>query len=96
MTVPPFIEPEYSRKQVQRAGRDLCSELLTDESYAQTMEVLSNWRGAHRYILSIYNNRFRQMLQRNGFEAVVSSRLKRAPSITRLNIKERIKAAMMG
>lgn len=81
MTVPPFIEPRYSRKRVQRAGRDLCADQLTDTGYGLTMEILSNWRGAHRYILSIYNNRFRQMLRRHGLHALVSSRLKRTPSI---------------
>ena len=81
MTIFPFIEPEYSRKQVQRAGKSLCRHKLTEDDYAEAMEVLSNWRGAHRYILSIYNNRFRQMLKRHGIEAIVSSRLKRTPSI---------------
>lgn len=97
MTVPPFIEPEYSRKQVQRAGRDLCADPLSDENYTQTMRILSNWRGAHRYILSIYNNRFRQMLQRNGFDALVSSRLKRTPSIiTKLQRFSQMNLARMG
>ena len=81
MTVSPFVEPEYSRKQVQRSGKSLCNDQLAEDCYADAVEVLSNWRGAHRYILSIYNNRFRQMLKRHGIEAIVSSRLKRTPSI---------------
>jgi ppGpp synthetase/RelA/SpoT-type nucleotidyltranferase len=81
MTISPFIKPEYSRKQVQRAGKMLCDGQLLAADYTQSMNVLSNWRGAHRYILSIYNNRFRQMLKRHGIEAIVSSRLKRTPSI---------------
>lgn len=78
----PFVEPAYSKSQVNRAGDILARP--GDYSAAEQLwaeAVLANWRACHGYPINTFQATLRAKL-RNGFgETIVAQRLKRAPSI---------------
>jgi ppGpp synthetase/RelA/SpoT-type nucleotidyltranferase len=78
----PFVEPRYSRNQVNRAGDILAAPAdfsAADREWAE--EVLANWRACHGYPINTFQATLRAKL-RNGYgESIVAQRLKRAPSI---------------
>jgi hypothetical protein len=78
----PFVEPAFSRNQVNRAGEILARPgdfVLGDRDWAE--EVLANWRACHGYPINTFQATLRTKLK-NGFgESIVAQRLKRAPSI---------------
>lgn len=77
-----FVEPRYSRNQVNRAGEILADPAAfssADQEWAA--EVLANWRACHGYPMNTFQATLRAKL-RNGYgETIVAQRLKRAPSI---------------
>jgi len=78
----PFVEPAFSRNQVNRAGDILANPgnySYEDRSWAE--DVLANWRACHGYPINTFQATLRAKL-RNGYgDAIVAQRLKRAPSI---------------
>jgi putative GTP pyrophosphokinase len=90
-----FPVPEYSRKQVQRAGDTLVAfENAAEDSpdiegwYAAFL-VLTNWRACHGYPINTFQATLRNKLKKIDSDALVAQRLKRTPSI--LNKLSRIK-----
>lgn len=69
-----------SRGAVTRAGKQLRDRGLEgiDE---EALETIKQWRGAHSYPLSVVYQTLRNRAKETSGEAVVSSRLKRLPSI---------------
>ena len=76
-----WVEPEYSKKAVKRAGEKLISPAVTDEEYSNSMDILSNWRSAHAYPMHAMLISLRRMSSKIDSKAVVVQRLKRTPSI---------------
>ncbi len=76
-----WIDPEYSKKKVRRAGELLIKPDASDEDISNAMDILSNWRSAHAYpmhsVLIFLRNRASDIDP----GAIVVQRLKRTPSI---------------
>lgn len=79
-----FVEPEYSKKQVKRAGDVLRETPLVAEKLLAALPVITNWRASHAYPLNTFQAALRKKLKAQGLDAqsaVVGQRLKRLPSI---------------
>jgi putative GTP pyrophosphokinase len=78
----PFVEPQFSKSQVNKAGEIL---IAPDEYPADEREwagrVLANWRACHGYPINTFQATLRQKLKAIDADAIVAQRLKRAPSI---------------
>ncbi len=79
-----FVKPEFSRKQVEKAG-DVLRERPGDMAKLMAaIPVISNWRAAHAYPLNTFQATLRHKLKSLGLDAKtapVGQRLKRLPSI---------------
>ncbi len=85
-----FPVPQYSRKQVQKAGETLASLNVSKlDDWLAAFEVLTNWRACHGYPINTFQATLRNKLKKIDDEALVAQRLKRLPSI--LNKLHRIK-----
>ena len=84
-----YAKPEYSRQQVNEAGKNL-REFFSDakltpqllEAASAATRVIDNWRASHAFPLNTFamtlRNRSAKVAQRR---AVVSQRIKQLPSI---------------
>jgi putative GTP pyrophosphokinase len=84
-----FVEPKYSRSQVDRAGTTLARYESTSpiwdfeglKEFTWANDVLNNWRASHGYPINTFQATLRAKLGRVDKEGFVAQRLKRAPSI---------------
>lgn len=77
-----FVEPKYSKNQVNKAGEILSSPASYSNSDQQWADdVLTNWRACHGYPINTFQATLRQKLKSIDRNAIVAQRLKRAPSI---------------
>lgn len=77
-----FPTPQYSRKQVQRAGDLLISDGISDiDKWLEAFSILSNWRACHGYPINTFQATLRTKLKKIDPDALVAQRLKRTPSI---------------
>lgn len=83
MTSRSWVEPVFSRAQVDRAGRVLIGRYGSDEDLEEALKVFSNWRAAHGYPLNTAQLVLRQRARRIASTAFVSQRHKRELSIVR-------------
>ncbi len=77
-----FVEPKYSKNQVNKAGEILvapASYSVSEQDWADN--VLANWRACHGYPINTFQATLRQKLKAIDKHAIVAQRLKRAPSI---------------
>lgn len=77
-----FVEPRFSRSQVNRAGDILANPAafsFADQAWAA--EVLANWRACHGYPMNTFQATLRAKLRNEFGNTIVAQRLKRAPSI---------------
>ena len=72
---------EYSRADIDRAGRLLAENDLSPEERANALTVLGNWRAAHAFPLNTMQIGLRRMSTGVTPNAVVAQRLKRVPSM---------------
>ncbi len=76
-----WIEPNYSKEKVKRAGISLLrADLGTDEFYNASL-IFHNWRSAHAFPMQIMLDLLRKNSIRIDRRAIVVQRLKRVPSI---------------
>lgn len=75
-----WIEPQYSKKAVGRAGETLVNP-HSEEEYTQALIVINNWRASHACPLNSLQSSLRYRARRINQEVVISQRLKRVPSI---------------
>jgi putative GTP pyrophosphokinase len=77
-----FVEPEFSKNQVNKAGTILAApdEHTPDEQQWAGL-VLANWRACHGYPINTFQATLRNKLKAIDEQAIVAQRLKRAPSI---------------
>ncbi|MBX3360246.1 MAG: RelA/SpoT domain-containing protein [Phycisphaeraceae bacterium] len=73
--------PQFTRKEVSRAGRTLARSDASDEDTLRAISVLSNWRACHGYPINTFQATLRTRLKRVDASAFVAQRLKRLPSI---------------
>jgi ppGpp synthetase/RelA/SpoT-type nucleotidyltranferase len=77
-----FVEPKYSKSQVNRAGEILIDpDKFSEEEQDWASRVLANWRACHGYPINTFQATLRQKLKAIDEDAIVAQRLKRAPSI---------------
>ena len=77
-----FVEPDYSKSQVNRAGRILAnSEAFSSADQKWADDVLANWRACHVYPINTFQATLRTKLKAGYGKHIVAQRLKRAPSI---------------
>jgi len=72
---------DYSKGQVDAAGRLLASGLGTPEEIDVALDVLNNWRAVHSFPLNTIQMGLRTRARRIYEHALVAQRLKRVPSI---------------
>jgi hypothetical protein len=72
---------DYSKGQVDAAGRLLASGLGTPEEIDVALDVLNNWRAVHSFPLNTIQIGLRTRARRIYKHALVAQRLKRVPSI---------------
>lgn len=80
-----FVEPQFTRGQVRRAGEVLSAENVDHIQLTEVMPVIVNWRAAHAYPLNTFQATLRRRLAgiggRTAERSLVGERLKRLPSI---------------
>lgn len=77
-----FVEPKFSKSQVNKAGEILVApDQFTDVEQIWAAEVLANWRACHGYPMNTFQATLRLKLKDVDSTAIVAQRLKRAPSI---------------
>lgn len=76
-----WVTLEYSRSQVDAAGRALAAGEGTPEQVDLELDVLNNWRAAHSFPLNTIQIGLRRRAQRADPHALVAQRLKRVSSI---------------
>ena len=77
-----FVEPQYTKGQVNRAGQILVNPdaySIQDRIWADM--VLANWRACHGYPINTFQALLRMRLKTIDKNAIVAQRMKRAPSI---------------
>lgn len=73
-----------SKKAVAKAGSTLIDPAATDEQYHEAMQVLSQWRGLHRYPVNTFQANLRKKCKDFDLKDItIAQRLKRTPSIVR-------------
>ncbi len=72
---------KYSKAKTDLAGDILRKKGSLEEEKNESLEVLSNWRGAHAYPMHIFKKRLKNVSERIDKTALSVQRLKRVPSI---------------
>ena len=70
-----FVEPQYSKKRVTKAGHDIAS----DSASIEDRMVLENWRASHAWVINTFQANLRR--RSRGTDIVVGTRLKRRTTI---------------
>src|SRR5436189_6212680 len=77
-----FVESQFSKNQVNRAGEILAApKAFSADDQEWASRVLANWRACHGYPINTFQATLRQKLKVIDNQAIVAQRLKRAPSI---------------
>ncbi|MDY6953379.1 MAG: RelA/SpoT domain-containing protein [Thermodesulfobacteriota bacterium] len=76
-----WIEPEYSKEKVKKAGKFLIAEKVDGHKFREAVPVFFNWRSAHAFPMQIMLDLLRKNAIRINKKALVVQRLKRVPSI---------------
>lgn len=77
-----FVEPKFSKSQVNKAGDILIApDAYSEREQEWALVVLANWRACHGYPMNTFQATLRQKLKVVDGDAIVAQRLKRAPSI---------------
>lgn len=76
-----LVLPEYSRRQVNRAGDVLISESASEQDLEQAEAVVNNWRGAHVFPLNTFQAYLRRKTTEVNKHGLVAQRTKRLPAI---------------
>ncbi len=76
-----FTVPDFTRKQVSRAGSVLIDNTSSSEQKEAAMEILSHWRSCHAYPVNTFQATLRSRLKKVCNSPLVAQRLKRTPSI---------------
>lgn len=76
-----YPEPNFTRKQVTRAGHTLINRLATRAEQSDALALINHWRACHAYPVNTFQATLRSRLSRIDGESIVATRLKRIPSI---------------
>ncbi|WP_083384090.1 RelA/SpoT domain-containing protein [Cupriavidus sp. USMAHM13] len=78
-----WAQPQYSRGQVDKAGRVLAGQEAGNAAETAALYVLDNWRASHNFPLNTFQVGLRNRARKIDGNALVAQRLKRVPSIVR-------------
>jgi ppGpp synthetase/RelA/SpoT-type nucleotidyltranferase len=73
--------PEYSRREVNRAGEVLVNPNATTEEKEKALTVINNWRASHNFPLNTFQVRLRRVAKKIHPDNLVAQRIKRLASI---------------
>lgn len=79
-----FEAPRYSKTAVDKAGATLrrnLSEQVDQAELGHALDVLSNWRASHSYIINTFQATLRDKTKKLNIDSLIAQRLKRMPSI---------------
>lgn len=76
-----WVDPEYSRTAVRKAGAAYVAEHSSPEDRAEALAAINNWRSAHAFPLNSVQMVLRRRSRRVDSDVTVAQRLKRLPSI---------------
>lgn len=77
---PKWTTVNYSKNRIEKAGREIVTDSLSDEQKAEALEVVDNWRAAHAYPLQVIYMNLKRLSKGNN-RIIVAQRLKRLDSI---------------
>lgn len=73
--------PQFSRKDVNKAGAVLIDPNVDDLSRSEALTIVNNWRASHYFPLNAIQNGLRQKAVKVNERSLVAQRIKRLPSI---------------
>lgn len=76
-----WAAPNYSKREVDRAGQALVSDELLQPDFGHALTVLNNWRSCHSFPLNTFQVGLRQKARAVDPDALVAQRIKRLTSI---------------
>lgn len=76
-----WIEPKYTRKQVEKAGKKIIKSEFTSSEFKDSFPIFYNWRTCHAFPMQIMLDLLRKNALRVDKQALVVQRLKRSSSI---------------
>ena len=76
-----WVAPQYSRGEIERAGRVLVADSTTPDALVQALVVVNNWRSSHSFPLNTMQVGLRAKARQVDAEALVAQRIKRLSSI---------------
>lgn len=78
-----YAVPDFSRKQITRAGQVLIAANVDSKEYAEALKLINFWRACHAYPINTFQATLRLRLKKISTTVIVARRLKRIPSIER-------------
>lgn len=76
-----WAAPNYTKREVDRAGRALVSDELLQPDFSHALAVLNNWRSCHSFPLNTFQVGLRHKARSVDPDALVAQRIKRLSSI---------------
>lgn len=76
--VMPWTESKYSKNKINKAGKKICRDDLSDDEKKEAYKIVGNWRAAHAYPLYVITKKLRNLC---GRKSMAVHRLKRMESI---------------
>jgi ppGpp synthetase/RelA/SpoT-type nucleotidyltranferase len=76
-----WVTPQFSRKDVDAAGRALLKPSIALKEYVQALKVINNWRSSHSFPLNTFQATLRRAARRLDDSCITAQRLKRLSSI---------------
>jgi Region found in RelA / SpoT proteins len=78
-----YVQPEYSRTQIEAAGKALAGRMTDIEEAVGIFRIAYNWRDAHVFPMRRVRQELGGAIRRNKANAIAVARLKRMKSIRR-------------
>jgi putative GTP pyrophosphokinase len=78
-----FTVPNFTRGQVNRAGAVLIDRNASEEALFDALALINHWRACHAYPINTFQATLRGRAKRVSGTALVATRLKRLPSISK-------------
>jgi ppGpp synthetase/RelA/SpoT-type nucleotidyltranferase len=77
-----WATPQFSRSQVDAAGRALISVESSASEHDEALEIINNWRSSHSFSLNTFQMTLRSRGQKIDPDCLVAQRIKRLSSIS--------------
>ncbi len=92
----PWATPQYSKTQVDAAGKVLIDQAATPDDLAHALTVINNWRASHSFPLNTFQNTLRDKAGHVDTQSLISQRIKRLAAIQlKLRLQPTMKLSQM-